>query len=288
MNCYNGAQYLRAAIDSVLAQSYPNWEIIFWDNQSSDGSADIVQSYADQRIKYFYAPKHTLLYEARNYAVQKASGVLLAFLDVDDIWLPDKLLLQTALFEDPEIGLAYGNYWVENERKGRRWLAHRRPLPEGRVLDELLKFYFVGLVTLMVRKAAFDLLDYPFDPRFHIMGDMDLVIRLSTEWRAGSVKEPVAIYRMHSNNESTKHRSRHADELELWSSEMKEVEAISLSRNAHFIKSHYAYIKAMNFLLLGNKRGAYRLTQELPWGQLKFRVWTALLLPRFITQRLKN
>jgi len=207
---------------------------------------------------------------------------------VDDIWLPDKLLLQTALFEDPEVGFVYGNYWVENERKGRRCLAHKRPIPHGRVLDELLKLYFVGLVTLMVRRAAFDSLTYPFDPRYHIIGDLDLVIRLSMAWRAGRVQEPVAIYRMHSNNESTKHRDRHADELELWSNEMKEVEAISLSRNAHFIKSHYAYIKAMNFVLLGNKRGAHRLTKELPWGQLKFRVWVALLLPRFITQRIKN
>jgi hypothetical protein len=156
------------------------------------------------------------------------------------------------------------------------------------VLDELLKLYFFGLVTLMVRRAAFDSLTYPFDPRYHIIGDLDLVIRLSMTWRAGSVQEPVAIYLMHSNNESSKHRGRHADELEIWSREMKEVVAIKLSRNAHFIRSHYAYVKAMNLLLLGNKQGAYRLLQELPWGQLKFRIWAALLLPRFITQRMKN
>lgn len=288
MNCFNGAKYLNAAIDSVLTQSYTNWEIVFWDNQSTDGSADIVQSYPDRRIRYLYAPKHTLLSEARNCALQEARGELLAFLDVDDIWLPSKLELQTALFSDPDVGFACGNYWIENERKGQRQLAHRSALPGGRVLDELLKFYFVGLVTLVVRRAALETLAYPFDPRYHIIGDLDLVVRLSMTWKIASVQEPIAVYRLHGNNESTKHRGRHANELELWSGEMKEIEAIRLSANAHFIRSHFAYIKAMNFIFLGDRMSAYRLLPELPWGQLKLRLCASLLLPGFIFRRVKN
>lgn len=288
MNCYNGAKYLRQAIDSVFAQTYTNWEIIFWDNQSTDGSANIVKSYSDPRVKYFYAPKHTLLYEARNYAVIRANGEFFAFLDVDDIWLPGKLEKQTAVFADTEVGFACGNYWVESERKGKRWKAFKRPIPSGWVLNDLLKFYFVGLVTLMVRRTAFDSLDYPFDPRYHIIGDLDLVFRLSVHWKLGCVQEPVAIYRLHDGNESAKHRGRHADELELWSGEMKEVEAIKSCRNSHFIKSHFAYIKAVNFVLQGNKRAAHQLLQELPWGQLKFRLWMSLLLPAFVVRRVKN
>ena len=288
MNCYDGATYLSAAIDSVLVQSYSNWELIFWDNQSTDRSAAIVHSYSDSRIKYFYSPKHTPLYEARNCAMQKACGELIAFLDVDDIWLPDKLKQQSALFADSELGFVCGNYWVESGLKGRRRLAHRRALPEGWVLDELLKFYFVGLVTLMVRRIALDSLDYPFDPTYHIISDLDLVIRLAMTWRAGSVQEPIAIYRMHGKNESTRYRDRHADELERWSGEIKEVEAIRSSCNAHFIRSPFAYIKAMNFVLQGNKRGAYELLRELPWGRLKARICMSLLLPRWVINRVKN
>ena len=90
MNCFNGEKFLREAIDSVLAQKYQNWELIFWDNQSTDSSAEIVKSYDDPRIYYFYAPQHTLLYEARNYAIQKSKGEFLAFLDVDDWWEPTR------------------------------------------------------------------------------------------------------------------------------------------------------------------------------------------------------
>lgn len=288
MNCYNGAKYLREAIDSVLMQSYSNWEIIFWDNQSTDASADIVKSYSDSRIKYFFSEKHTPLYAARNCAMEKTCGEFIAFLDVDDIWLPTKLMLQITLFKDLDVGFSCANYLVQDERRGRRWPAHRRMLPEGSVLNELLKFYFVGLVTLMVRRSALDSLKPPFDPRYHIIGDLDLVIRLSLSWKIANIQIPVAIYRLHGGNESIVQRAKHADELELWSSEINEIEAIRSSSNAHFIRSHFAYIKAMNFVLQGDKFSAYALLHELPWGRLKFRLWGALLLPRYFVQRLKN
>ena len=91
MNCYNGEKYLREALDSILAPTYKNWELIFCDNQSTDKSVEIFKSYADERLKYFYAPTHTLLYEARNYATEKSVGKFIAFLDVDDYKETNKL-----------------------------------------------------------------------------------------------------------------------------------------------------------------------------------------------------
>ena len=71
MNCYNGEEYLEQAIESILSQSYQNWEIVFWDNQSTDNSANIFKSYYHSRFRYYYAKKHTVLYSARNYALSK-------------------------------------------------------------------------------------------------------------------------------------------------------------------------------------------------------------------------
>ena len=56
MNCYNGETYLRESINSIIAQTYKNWELIFWDNRSDDKSAEVFKSYTDQRLKYYYAP----------------------------------------------------------------------------------------------------------------------------------------------------------------------------------------------------------------------------------------
>ena len=118
MNCYNGEKYLRESLNSVLKQTYKNWEIIFLDNQSNDASAKIFKDYKDDRLKYYCADSHIeILNKARNYALKKVNGEFIAFLDVDDWWLPEKLEKQIPLFDDPDVGLVYGNVWLFLEKK---------------------------------------------------------------------------------------------------------------------------------------------------------------------------
>jgi glycosyltransferase involved in cell wall biosynthesis len=288
MNCFNGERYLKQAIDSVLTQTQSNWEVIFWDNQSTDRSAEIFKTYTDPRLRYFYAPKHTWLYEARNCAIAQGRGEFYAFLDVDDWWLPDKLEKQLALFSDPEVGIVCSNYWIENEKKAKRWVALTRNAPTGWVLDDLLKSYFVGLVTLVVRRSAMDSLDYPCDPRYHVMGDTDLVIRLAIKWKLDCVQQPLAIYRLHDSNETAKHLGRLNDELKCWLAEMREVEAIRSSPG--FVRSENLalYLEAMHRILLSDKPTAFRLTRRLPWGKPRLRLYLALLLPISMVRRIKN
>ena len=78
MNCYDGEKYLSEAIDSVYSQTYQNWEIVFWDNASTDSSSNIAKSY-DERVRYYLAPKNTSLGEARNFALQRVRGKYIAF-----------------------------------------------------------------------------------------------------------------------------------------------------------------------------------------------------------------
>ena len=85
MNCYNGEKYLRESIDSVVAQTYENWELIFWDNHSTDNSAQIVQSYGDSRIYYFCSQTFTPLGEARNLAIKQSNSEFIAILDCNHI-----------------------------------------------------------------------------------------------------------------------------------------------------------------------------------------------------------
>lgn len=117
MNCYNGEKYLREAIDSVFAQTYQNWEIIFWDNRSTDRSSIVCNSYSDSRIRYFYAPEHTELGTARRLAFECIKGEFVAILDTDDISHPERLNRQVELLErKPEVALV--GSWAQyiNER----------------------------------------------------------------------------------------------------------------------------------------------------------------------------
>ena len=112
MNCYNGELYLREAIDSVYAQTYENWEIILFDNASTDNSAAIATSY-DSRLKYFRNDRTVNLGSARNMALEKCKGEYVAILDCDDVWFIQKLEKQMDLFkDDPKIAVVYSNCTV--------------------------------------------------------------------------------------------------------------------------------------------------------------------------------
>ena len=112
MNAYNGARFLKQALDSLLAQTCADWELIFWDDRSEDQSAAIFERYRDPRFRYFRAAERTGLGEARNQAVRHATGEWLAFLDQDDLWLPEKLAKQVLIMSrQPEVALVYTNYW---------------------------------------------------------------------------------------------------------------------------------------------------------------------------------
>ena len=118
MNCFNGEKYLRESLESVLSQTYKNWELIFWDNQSTDHSADIFKGYKDTRMKYFLAPKHTNLGGGRAKAYPLLTGEFFAILDTDDLWLPNKLEEQLKYFDDENIGISITNTeFFSNKRK---------------------------------------------------------------------------------------------------------------------------------------------------------------------------
>lgn len=90
VNSYNGADFLAATLESALAQTYTDWELLLFDDCSTDGSADVFHGYQDPRLRYVLAERPMNLSEARQAALGLARGTWVAFLDQDDIWHPDK------------------------------------------------------------------------------------------------------------------------------------------------------------------------------------------------------
>ena len=91
INSYNSAKFIRKTILSILKQDYKNWEIIFWDNNSSDKTVEIIKSFKSKKIKYFKNQYYKKLYHSRNLAIQKCKGDYITFLDSDDWWNKKKL-----------------------------------------------------------------------------------------------------------------------------------------------------------------------------------------------------
>jgi glycosyltransferase involved in cell wall biosynthesis len=271
MNCYNGQKYVREAIDSVLAQTYQNWELVFWDNHSTDRSAEIFKGYSDSRFRYFLAPHHTVLYAARDLAIQQIRGQFIAFLDIDDWWTPDKLSLQIPLFDDLEVGLVYGNYCRFNQNKRVATVQYRQKLPVGWIRDAILQNYVIGMLTMVVRKSALDDLGKAFDPRFQVIGDFEFAVRMAKRYKIGCVQRPVAYYRWHDSNMSTTERDRSISELELWMTEA-ELPAESLK----FVRYGVVRSKIIRDLHTKNYAAAIRNIRNYPISLLKLRLLSVL------------
>tara|TARA_Y100000590_G_scaffold356080_1_gene410133 strand:+ start:578 stop:1504 length:927 start_codon:yes stop_codon:yes gene_type:complete len=227
MNCFNGEKYLNEALTSILNQNYNNWEVIFWDNQSNDSSAKIFNSYKDKRFKYFYAKKHTSLYQARNLAIEKSKGDFIAFLDTDDLWEKNKLELQISYFSNLEVGVVYSNFWMLKKDASKKKLYSKKSLPSGKIYNELINNYNVGILTTVIRKKLYLKLKKSFDERFSIIGDFDLFLRLSKICLFEGIQEPLAFYRLHGHNLSNINKEKEIEEFEIWLIENKS----NLSKN---------------------------------------------------------
>ena len=210
MNCYNGEKYIREAVDSVINQTYQNWELIFWDNQSSDSSAKLFLEYDDCRLKYFYSQKHTELGDARVAAMSKAKGSWVGILDVDDIWCKEKLeyqvnIINKSINDGVELGLVYGKVLEINEtgiEVGE--LSHanfkNQTLPNGMILKELLlKGNFIMSPSILFSMNAFKKIG-GFPKGYLNASDYYISCAISSIYRVGVVNKYVAKYREHQNN----------------------------------------------------------------------------------------
>lgn len=120
MPCYNMASYVSDSIKSVIAQTYPHWELLIVDDASTDETVNIIKSYAqaDSRIKFAIKKQNSGISDTRNLCIQMAQGQFLAFLDADDIWHPEKLEKQLSFMMAKNIGFTYSTYdWIDEDGK---------------------------------------------------------------------------------------------------------------------------------------------------------------------------
>lgn len=227
MNCFNSDKYLIEAIESVLSQDYANWELIFWDNQSTDNSAKIVKSYSDKRIKYFYSEQHTTLGEARNLASAKAKGSWIGFLDCDDKWEFNRLsiLMEHISQRNHKLGFVFTRavYFREaillsksenstfSESKdvidilsGNESISMLVPSIEfyhnhDYIFEKLLEAFYFPWVTVLINKQCFDFVG-GFDNRYKSVEDYDILLKIAYLYEVCFIDKTTAHYRIHNSN----------------------------------------------------------------------------------------
>jgi glycosyltransferase involved in cell wall biosynthesis len=290
INAYNGEKYLTTAIQSVIDQTYTDWEIIFWDNQSDDKTKELVLSFNDKRIKYFYAPKHTLLYAARNEAIKYACGAYIAFLDVDDWWSPKKLELQYEKFKDKSIGAVYSGYDIFIQKSQvTKIFKNNSDLPTGKIFENLIKNYNVGILTLIIRRDIIDIQSFLFNPSFHIIGDFDFVTRISRIWRIEALNCSLATYRVHGENDSIKKHLLWRSEILKWLEGNRSfIDQISPSLLTDF-EDQIEYRSILN-LILHEQRNLDTFKRVLLQRNIKYivKLLVVHLVPIFIIRKIRK
>jgi glycosyltransferase involved in cell wall biosynthesis len=199
---YNRERYLSAAIESILKQTRTDWELLIWDDGSTDKSVEIARSYAklDDRIKVV-AAKHTGRGQALCDAIANTTGKYLGIVDSDDLLAPEALWETAAVLDSqPNVGMVYTDYLVIDEVGEIKGLGKRCQIPysKDRLLVDFMTFHF-----RLMRREVYDAVG-GIDPEFKAAQDYDLCLRLSEVTEVVQVKKPLYLYRNHQDNISHK------------------------------------------------------------------------------------
>ena len=196
---YNYGRYLGGAIESVLAQTFSDWEMIVVDDGSTDNTQQVIQPYlADKRIRY-HRTKNQGQPAAENTGIRLSCGCFIAFLDADDLWMPEKLDAQMKLFHSkPDLAVVYSGRRIINP-EGVTISTTKRPLFRGMVLDRIFRNNFVCFSSSVVRRDVFDNVGL-FDEECRHASDYELWLRVALRYEFDYVDKPLVIYRTgHAN-----------------------------------------------------------------------------------------
>jgi len=197
---YNTERFVCQAVQSVLDQTYGNFEVIIVDDGSTDGTRALLEPYLrDPRVSYVYQPNAGQP-AADNHGLALARGSLIAFIDADDAWVPDKLERQLPLFANPAVGVVYGPI-IRIDENGRVVPAADATRHAGRITERLFVENFIPFTTTVVRRACFEKAGQ-FDVHLRTSYDYDLWLRISTDWEFAFVEQPAAYYRTWSGQMS--------------------------------------------------------------------------------------
>jgi glycosyltransferase involved in cell wall biosynthesis len=204
MPIYNRQDYLPTAIESIQAQTYPDWELILWDDQSTDRSLEIARHFSlqDARIRVVAAP-HQGFSRSLESALGLARGTYLGWVDSDDRLCPAALAETVAILnQHPTIGMVYTDYDlidIHNQVLG-RGIRCAIPYSKNRLLVEFMTFHF-----RLMRRSVFEQAG-GIDPSLDLVPDYDLCLRLAEVTPIHHLPQPLYEYRVHPHSMSHQQR----------------------------------------------------------------------------------
>lgn len=275
---YNSAAYTVETVDSILAQTYRDFEVIVVDDGSTDATREALLPY-DGHIQYVYKDNGGAC-SARNEGLRRARGEFVACLDCDDLWLPEKLERSLPVLEqDPGIGFVCTPCYIigpAGEPRG----EVRYPFDPGNAYMNLLAENYVLAPTVVMRRSCLDQIG-GFDESIFIPADWDLWLRLAHRFRVGYVDRPLSKYRLASN-----YTLRHADRFVREADYVLEKQLDALAElppaTKQRLRARLQLTHALLYLKAGDPSGARRVLRRAiaahPRGGRAYGYWLFSLL----------
>ena len=195
MPVYNGELYLREAIESILTQTFTNFEFLIINDGSTDNSENIINSYNDSRILYVKNESNFRLIETLNKGIELAKGKYIVRMDADDVSAPTRMEKQVAFMEKNEdVGLC--GSWFTSFGDVQESVCKYKEQHDEILFKMFYQCHFCH-PSLIIRKKVFDDLEIPFEKQFIHAEDYELYFRLSTKWKFHNLQESLVKYRIH-------------------------------------------------------------------------------------------
>jgi teichuronic acid biosynthesis glycosyltransferase TuaG len=193
---YNSAKFIKQCIESVIAQTYTNWEMLIVDDYSADNSLQILKKYNDKRIQLIELDKNVGASESRNVAIRKAKGKYIAFLDSDDLWEPQKLEKQISFMETEDIAFSFSTYQPMSDDESKLYsIIHA---PKIVTYSSYLKKTIIGCLTVVIDREKTGGFEMPNIRSSHDMALWLLIMRRGFD--AYGLDENLARYRIVSTS----------------------------------------------------------------------------------------
>lgn len=216
---YNHERFIGACIDGILAQTYPDWEMVIIDDGSTDRTPEVIVGYNDPRIRYFRQANQGIgrLHQTYEFALRHAHGDLVVILSGDDLWPPYRLEKQTPLFEDKSVVMCFGRGHIINERGA---VISRPPMPRrlspvlnrpvGSILRTLLVWNFIPSYTALLSMQAVKRMGgFPQPPG--VLGvDSPTCLNLALQGEFRYIDLPLGYWRVHRNQHTNNFRMEQA------------------------------------------------------------------------------
>ena len=193
---YNSAKFIKQCIESVIAQTYTNWEMLIVDDYSADNSLQILKKYNDKRIQLIELDENVGASESRNVAIRKAKGKYIAFLDSDDLWDPQKLEKQISFMEKEDIAFSFSTYQPMSDDESKLYsIIHA---PKIVTYSSYLKKTIIGCLTVIIDREKTGGFEMPNIRSSHDMALWLLIMRRGFD--AYGLDENLARYRIVSTS----------------------------------------------------------------------------------------